>query len=371
MPGRAKSNTKRSQIQGELTEKWLKIAAEAYQTEQTRELLPMERRKGYGAICKEAIENCWKETHQHIHLDRCTLRRIVKGGRTIREFNAGKRRLLPEEEEVILKYAINLAERGFPCSQRRLREHINGILEARKGPNFEPVGVNFVERWAERHSERLKPFWSHALDHSRARAVNVYTKEGYFKLLKETIEGGDDEEPIAPELIFGTDETGIQKGIGTSERVYGPANRSVQHQQRSGDRENITVIETICADGTSLAPSVIFKGEGYQVSWKQDNPLNASYVPALYSLSSRLIFTHGIGLATLKRVIPMVKLVLPGLQILISKPKLKQEKSEGSYLLMATTHTTHGVFLNTHESIRYMFCAIRHILPMSIRALML
>ncbi|SJK99633.1 uncharacterized protein ARMOST_02941 [Armillaria ostoyae] len=281
MPGHAKSNTKKSQIQGELMEKWLQIAAEAYQTEQTQELLPMERWKGYGEICKEAIESCWKETHQHIHLSRSTLRRIVKGGQTMCEFNAGKRWLLPEEEEVILKYAISLAERGFPCSQRRLREHINSILEAHEDPNFEPVGENFVGCWAERHSERLKPFWSHALDHSRVRAVNVYTKEGYFKLLKETIEGRDDKEPIAPELIFGTDETGIQKGIGTSERVYGPANRSVQHQQRSGDRENIMVIETICADGTSLAPSVIFKGEGYQVSWKQENPLNALYVPAI------------------------------------------------------------------------------------------
>ncbi|PBK85198.1 hypothetical protein ARMGADRAFT_881316, partial [Armillaria gallica] len=123
----AKSNTKKSQIQGELTEKWLKIAAEAYRTEQTCELLPMERWKGYGAICKEVIENCWKETHQHIHLDRCTIHRIVKGGQTIHEFNAGKRQLLPEEEEVILKYAISLAERGFPCSQHHLHKHINGI----------------------------------------------------------------------------------------------------------------------------------------------------------------------------------------------------------------------------------------------------
>ncbi|PCH34549.1 DDE-domain-containing protein, partial [Wolfiporia cocos MD-104 SS10] len=36
------------------------------------------------------------------------------------------------------------------------------------------------------------------------------------------------------------------------------------------------VIITICGDGTSIALTVIFKGAGYQTSWVQDNPLNAS-----------------------------------------------------------------------------------------------
>ncbi|THU76725.1 DDE-domain-containing protein [Dendrothele bispora CBS 962.96] len=81
---------------------------------------------------------------------------------------------------------------------------------------------------------------------------------------------------IPPELIYGADETGLQQGIGMSKHVIAGAGNSVQHQQRSGNQGNITVLRTICADGTSLPPAVIFKGEGYQVKWKQDNPLNAS-----------------------------------------------------------------------------------------------
>jgi hypothetical protein len=49
-----------------------------------------------------------------------------------------------------------------------------------------------------------------------------------------------------------------------------------QYQQQAGTRENTTVIVTICADGTSIPPTVIFKGAAYQVSWGDDNPLNAS-----------------------------------------------------------------------------------------------
>jgi hypothetical protein len=95
-------------------------------------------------------------------------------------------------------------------------------------------------------------------------------------LLEENIMGDNEEELIPDELIFGADETGVQQGLGTWQRIIGPKGKKVQHQQRSGDRENIMVMVTICADGTSLLPAVIFRGESFQTSWKQNNPLNAS-----------------------------------------------------------------------------------------------
>jgi hypothetical protein len=49
------------------------------------------------------------------------------------------------------------------------------------------------------------------------------------------------------------------------EVVVGEYGRKVQHEIREVDRENTTVICTICADRTSLAPFVIFKAKGYQV----------------------------------------------------------------------------------------------------------
>lgn len=69
---------------------------------------------------------------------------------------------------------------------------------------------------------------------------------------------------------------GIQAQAGERERVFGARKAAPQYQQRDGTRENITVLVTICADGTSQAPAVIFKGSAYQVKWQQNNPLNAS-----------------------------------------------------------------------------------------------
>ncbi|KZP14784.1 DDE-domain-containing protein, partial [Athelia psychrophila] len=69
------------------------------------------------------------------------------------------------------------------------------------------------------------------------------------------------------ECIWAAHEAGFQPATGTSqERVIGGANKKVQHQTRGGTRENTTVIVTIGADGSSLPPAVIFKGQAYQTS---------------------------------------------------------------------------------------------------------
>jgi hypothetical protein len=119
-------------------------------------------------------------------------------------------------------------------------------------------------------------YWSRALDRSRARAVNPTTKAEYFDLLEQVIEGKGGNDRIPDELIYGADESGFQQGIGQRERVIGARNEKTQHQQRSGNRENITALVTICGDGTGIPPAIIYKGNGFQVNWVQENPLNAS-----------------------------------------------------------------------------------------------
>lgn len=112
---------------------------------------------------------------------------------------------------------------------------------------------------------------------SWAWAGNPYTKKTHFDPLASTLAPMDSDGRIQPKLIQSADETGIQKGVGTSEYVIAPCNESIVHQQCSGNHENIMVMVTICADGTALPPAVIFKGEGFQAQWEQDNPLKALY----------------------------------------------------------------------------------------------
>jgi len=274
MPGRAKPEEEKRRIFVKTQNKWMDKAVEVYNEEQSKP--SGEKRLGLHGVCNLMEERCWKEDKTKISLDKSTLTRRLNGVPSQAQSNANGGWLTEGEANAIIDYANQMGREGWPFSRRRILEHANEICFARYGSTFEGLGHNWVDRFILKHRDRLRGSWSRPLDKIRAQAGNPVAKEDYFAKLKTAIEGEEEEEPIPPELMYGVDESGIQEGIGLKERVYGDPAKKFQHQQRSGGRENITVIITICADGTSLPPAVIFKGENFQTSWKQDNPLNAS-----------------------------------------------------------------------------------------------
>ncbi|KZV95162.1 DDE-domain-containing protein, partial [Exidia glandulosa HHB12029] len=114
--------------------------------------------------------------------------------------------------------------------------------------------------------------WSRTLDSQRGRAVNPTTNAAWFGVLTRTAE----ETQVETKDFYASDEAAFTGGHGTRQRVIRARGKGVQHQQRSGDRETMTVLDTICADGRSLPPTVIYKGQHFLTSWKQNNPLGYS-----------------------------------------------------------------------------------------------
>lgn len=196
---------------------------------------------------------------------------------SITQFNQEKAWLLPEEEKIVLDFIIELASRGWPLNKKRTREHVNQICWARLGAKFpkDGVGESWVNCFLTRHRDLIQTYRAHPLESLRGRAVNPFTHHHFYNLLGKVLETGDNGSPIADENIYGSDESAFQTGTGASnKKVIGAAGKHIQHQQKTGNRENITVMVTICADGTSVPPAVIFKGSKYLVKWKQDNPTN-------------------------------------------------------------------------------------------------
>ncbi|KAF8597404.1 hypothetical protein BDV93DRAFT_397164, partial [Ceratobasidium sp. AG-I] len=64
---------------------------------------------------------------------------------------------------VVVEYAVELANRGFPLSLRRLEEHVNEIIRKRI-PSFRGVGKNFAARFVEEHHEALSMYWTRPLE---------------------------------------------------------------------------------------------------------------------------------------------------------------------------------------------------------------
>ena len=94
----------------------------------------------------------------------------------------------------------------------------------------------------------------------------------YFDLLEKTLTEHD----IKPHNLYRFDESGFPLGCGKKTRVISPTGGKTQKTQCDGNKGNVTIMATICANGTTVPPVVIFKGQYFLEKWHQDNPIGAA-----------------------------------------------------------------------------------------------
>jgi len=274
MPGRALSEEKKLQLAREEQDSLMAQAVLLYQEQHLKVNSDGTKPLSAKGCCQHMSDCHFMKTGRRLKLNDCTLLRWIKGGKSKAESNADKGWLLPAEVTQVVSYAVEVSNRGFPLSHRRLAEHVNEICIARLGPAFpaEGIGNNWTHRFVLKHSASLTTYWSRPLDTARSRAVNENTNVIWFRLFYDE----KTKYEVPDSLVYGADETGILPSGGTTQRVIGGTGKKVQHQQRSGDRENITVIPAICGDGSYTSPVIIFKGNAFHTKWAQENPLGAS-----------------------------------------------------------------------------------------------
>jgi len=291
MAGRAKSDVDKAYACKHVYEALMVWDIVAYKADQKK---PKKDRCGYRKICLNFESHHFLETGKYIYsilndiqfifsmgnqikLCHMTLKQHVGGGMMHERANAEWSWLTNSEVTIIINFINEMAHRGFPLSHERLKEHVNDICSARLGPAFpvQGVGVNWTYRFSKKHSEQIKIARSWLLEDKQGCATNPHNNEAWWKLPGDTVK----KYKIEEENTYASDEVGIQaQGGGERKYVFGPRTKAAPYQQRSGTCENITTIVTICADGTSTPPAIIFKGSAYQVKWGENNPLNASYV---------------------------------------------------------------------------------------------
>src|SRR5579859_4274623 len=75
------------------------------------------------------------------------------------------------------------------------------------------------------------------------------------------------DENVLFENVYNADESGFSIGTIQASRVIINSDVGSRFQAQPGRQEWVTVMECICADGTSISPLVIFKGESLSSSW--------------------------------------------------------------------------------------------------------
>jgi transposase len=196
-------------------------------------------------------------------IPKTTLVYWFNGRQTQEEAHKKDRRLTPAQEDVLAEWIKEKGRRNVPLNLGAAAQHAKAIS-----------GVDIGESWVRRFRVRrkdLKANWTTGLEKCRAQALNPKTTADFYQVFHELVTTYN----IKPQNIYNPDEKGAQMGVGKSIQALVDRDQASAKVVEDGNRELVTIIEYVCADGTSLPPNIIFKGTRRDLEWGQVNPCNA------------------------------------------------------------------------------------------------
>ncbi|KAJ3521022.1 hypothetical protein NM208_g13473 [Fusarium decemcellulare] len=195
-----------------------------------------------------------------------TLHRRQQGIQSRRDTIPNSRKLSDLEEEILIYFILDLDSRGFPPRLRGVKEMADQLLADRDAP---PVGTRWAHNFVRRHHE-LKTRFFRKYDYQRAKCEDPAIIRKWFTLVANTIA----KYGIRSDDIWNFDETGFLMGmIATEMVVTGSERRSKPKSVQPGNREWITVIQAINAEGQAIQPFIIGAGQYHLANWYQDSNL--------------------------------------------------------------------------------------------------
>jgi hypothetical protein len=172
------------------------------------------------------------------------------------------------EEDSLCQWILSMDTRGAAPRPATVGEMANILLAARGSQPPLTVGKNWPSKFVERRDE-LRTRYSVRYDYQRALNEDPNTLRAWFTTVQRVI----DENGIQPEDIYNFDETGFAMGLISSQKVVTRAEFYGRRRLlQPGNREWVTAIEAICADGYSLPPCIIFKGKVAIEDWFKNLP---------------------------------------------------------------------------------------------------
>jgi len=191
-----------------------------------------------------------------------TLRARLNGVQARADSTPNNRKMTIEEEEEFISWIKDLTSRGLPPTKPLAKDIANMILAARGVVPPPKIGLNWLNNFANRHTDDVRLKFSHGYDYKRAKCEEPVVIEAWFRLLFNICAFHG----IQPEDIYNMDEIGFAKGVIGTEKLMTTANGVSFHLQ-PGNRDWTTVIECISTSNNHIPPMVIFKGKEHQNIW--------------------------------------------------------------------------------------------------------
>jgi hypothetical protein len=229
-------------------------------------------------------------------VNRITLARRHQGLTTSRAIRYQNQQALhPQQEKELIEYIDRISKQGLPPSRDMVRRLASQLAQ-------KELGYHWVDRFVQRYPDLLKLKLVTTMDRNRHRADSELKYKLYFELLHNKL----DRYEVEPRYIYNMDEKGFMIGVQSrSKRIFSRASLESGIRRsliQDGNRDWITLIACICADGSHLDPSLIYQGQSgsIQNSWLQGFDPNIHRARIISSPSGWS--NNDIGLQWLKQV---------------------------------------------------------------------
>ncbi|KKA21789.1 hypothetical protein T310_4188 [Rasamsonia emersonii CBS 393.64] len=224
-----------------------------------------------------------------------TLRARLKGRQPRAETRANGHRLKAIEEETLIQRLLEADKRGFPIRPEFLRSMAQILLRERLQDPTAVLGINWAYKFVKRHPE-LRTRYNRRITYQRAKQEDPRVIIPWFQAVHAAIQ----EHGIHEDDIWNFDETGFAMGLCSTSKVITAAERSERPRTViQGNREWVTIIETVSSKGIHIPPVIILKAASQQAAWYQEPTLSKDWWIAT---SENGWTTDEIGLRWLKEV---------------------------------------------------------------------
>lgn len=203
------------------------------------------------------------KTHR---VDRSSLSRRFNLKTTSKDHGYRSQRLLnPHQEKELIRHIARLCDHCLPPTPHIVANIAHDLCGERPSKNWS-------SRFVARRRAELDARYLNTLELARHKADTEASYERYFSVMGEKIRRYD----ISPENMYNMDEKGFLLGkLQKTKRVFTKdlyKHGKVRSSGEDGSREWVTVLATVCADGTSLSPALIYKAASgnLQDTWLED-----------------------------------------------------------------------------------------------------
>ena len=193
-----------------------------------------------------------------------TLHHRARGRPSIEEKARGQQYLYPYEEDVIVKYLLQMSNLGHPVRIKFVPSLAFRVTRHRRATDrpLKPPGRNWSKALEKRHPEliarRVK-----ASDWNR-HEKNIYGKiTHWFEVIKDVLQ----DPAVLVGDVYNMDETGVMLSMPGSVNVLVGKHDMRDYRGARVKRTTITAIECISGDGRYLNPMIIWPVSTHRSNW--------------------------------------------------------------------------------------------------------